>query len=196
MEKKLLDLLKKEHVIRVRDLAAHHIHPEVLRRLYRKGVIERVGRGLYVSKDVKATENHGLAQAAKAVPHGVICLLTALRFHDIGTQAPFEIWMAIDRRSMRPRISYPPLRIVRFSGAALTKGIEEHMIEGVRVRIYCVAKTIADCFKYRNKIGSDVAMEALHDALNRKKCTADDLWRYAKICRVSNVMNPYLEALL
>lgn len=196
MEQRLLGLFKKEHVLRIKDLAKYGIHPEVMSRLCKKGLVERTSRGLYVERYVDATENHGIVQAAKAVPRGIICLLTALRFHDIGTQAPFEVWMAIDRRQMCPRISYPPLRIVRFSGKALKEGVEGHIIEGVRVQMYCAAKTVADCFKYRNKIGLDVALEALHDVIDRKKCTADELWKYAQICRVANVMNPYLEALL
>jgi len=181
-------------VLRIRDLTSHGIHPEYLRRLCRKGLLTRTGRGLYVAADAEISVHHGLAQVGKRVPHGVICLLSALQFHELGTQSPFEVWMALDRRAARPRMDYPPLRVVRFSGEALAEGIEEYTIEGVRVRVYGPAKTVADCFKYRNKIGLDVALEALRDCREQKKCNNDDLWRYAKICRVANVMRPYLEA--
>ena len=180
-------------VLRVRDLTSRGIHPEYLRRLCQKGLLTRTGRGLYVAADAEISVHHGLAQAGKRVPHGVICLLSALQFHELGTQSPFEVWMALDRRAARPRMDYPPLRIVRFSGKALTEGIEEHTIESVRVRVYNPAKTVADCFKYRNKIGLDVALEALRDYREQKQCSNDDLWRFAKICRVANIMRPYLE---
>ncbi|MGH7621810.1 MAG: type IV toxin-antitoxin system AbiEi family antitoxin domain-containing protein, partial [Gemmatimonadaceae bacterium] len=129
------------------------------------------------------------------VPQGVICLLSALQYHGVGTQLPSEVWMALDRRAWRPRVGYPPLRIVRFTGAALTQGIERHTIEGRAVKVYGVAKTLADCFKYRNKIGIDVVLEALREAWRRRRFTMDELHRYAAICRVQRVMQPYLEAL-
>jgi predicted transcriptional regulator of viral defense system len=190
----VLELAKQMGVLRVRDLTSRGIHPEYLRRLCKQGLLTRTGRGLYVTADAEISVHHGLAQACKRVPHGIICLLSALQFHEIGTQSPFEVWMALDRRAARPRIDYPPLRIMRFSGDALTEGIEERIIEGVPVKIYNPPKTVADCFKYRNKIGLDVAMEALRDCREQIKCNNDDLWRYAKICRVANVMRPYLEA--
>jgi len=190
----VLNLARQMGVLRVRDVTSRGFHPEYLRRLCEKGLLTRTGRGLYVATDAEISVHHGLAQAAKRVPHGVICLLSALQFHELGTQSPFEVWMALDRRAARPRINYPPLRVVRFSRQALTEGVEELVIEGVQARIYSAAKTVADCFKYRNKIGLDVALEALRDCREQKKCSNDDLWRYAKICRVSNVMRPYLEA--
>ena len=190
----VLKLARQMGVLRVRDLTSRGIHPEYLRRLCQKGLLTRTGRGLYVAADAEVSVHHDLAQACKRVSHGVICLLSALQFHELGTQSPLELWMALDRRAARPRMDYSPLRFVRFSGKALAEGIEEHTIEGVRVRIYNPAKTVADCFKYRNKIGLDVALEALRDCREQKKCSNDDLWRYAKICRVANVMRPYLEA--
>jgi predicted transcriptional regulator of viral defense system len=141
------------------------------------------------------TEHHGLTIAGAAVPQGVVCLISALRFHELGTQLPHQIWLAIDRRARRPALQYPPLRIVRYSGAALTEGIEIHQVEGRPVRIYNVAKTLADCFKYRNKIGLDVALEALREAWRARRFTMADMNRYAGICRVQRVMQPYLEAL-
>jgi predicted transcriptional regulator of viral defense system len=136
-----------------------------------------------------------LAEVARRVPKGVVCLLSALRFHGLTTQAPFEVWLAIENKAIAPKLDYPSLRIVRFSGAALTEGVEEHVVDGVMVRVTGVAKTVADCFKYRNKIGLDVALEALREAWRGKRMTSDDLWRYAKVCRVANVMRPYLDSL-
>jgi predicted transcriptional regulator of viral defense system len=192
----ILHLAQKMGVLRVRDLTSRGIHPEYLRRLCQRGFLVRIGRGLYVPADAKPSEHHSLVEASKWVPHGVACLLTALRFHGIGTQSPFEIWMALDRRTARPRMKYPPLRIMRFSGAAFTEGVKEHLIEGVPVKVYNPAKTVADCFKYRNKIGLDVAMEALRECRRERRCTNDELWEYAKVCRVAKVMKPYLEAML
>ena len=189
-----LKLARRRQGVTARDLAAAGIHRQVLSRLVESGEIERVVRGVYRLPEHPLTENHGLAMASAVVPHGVICLLSALQFHGIGTQLPSEVWIAIDRRARRPALKYPPLRIVRYSGAALTEGVESHRIEGQTVRVYNVAKTVADCFKYRNKIGLDVALEALREARRAKKASADALWRYAKINRVANVMRPYLEA--
>ena len=125
----------------------------------------------------------------------IVCLLSALAFHQIGTQLPRQVWIAIDRRQGTPRIQYPPLRVSRFSGRALTAGVETHKIEGVPVRIYAPAKTVADCFKCRHKIGLDVAIEALRDGWQKKRFTMDELWKFARICRIANVMRPYLEAI-
>lgn len=191
----VLDLVRKAGVFRPKDLEAHGIPREYLVRLCRKGLVQRVGRGLYTVVDADLSEHHSLAEASKKIPHGVICLLSALRFHGLTTQAPFEVWIAIDVKARKPKSDGPPLRIVRFSGAALDSGIEDQLIQGVTVRVYIAAKTVADCFKYRNKIGLDVALEALRECWRERRCTMDDLWRYAKICRVSNVMRPYLESL-
>jgi predicted transcriptional regulator of viral defense system len=159
------------------------------------GLIRRVGRGLYVAQDADVTAEHSYAEAAKAVPHGVICLLSALRMHRLTTQAPFEVWMAIDVKARKPKIEYSPLRIARFSGAALTEGVQERSIEGVRVRLYGPAKTVADCFKFRNKVGLDVALEALRECLQQRKSTRDEIHHMAQVCRVANVMRPYMESL-
>jgi predicted transcriptional regulator of viral defense system len=140
-------------------------------------------------------EHHSLAEVCKRVPNGVVCLLSALRFHEITTQAPFEVWLAISEKAWRPRLEYPPIRVARFSQTALHAGIEEYQIEGVTVRVYSAAKTVADCFKYRNKIGLNVAIEALRECWQSRRCNMDELWRYADICRVRNVMRPYLETI-
>lgn len=188
----ILELARKLGVLRVRDLTSRGIHPEYLRRLCQQGLMVRTGRGLYMAADADISAHHSLAQAAKMVPHGIVCLLSALRFHDIGTQNPHEVWMALERTSARPRIDYPPLRIVRFSGRGLTEGIEEHLVERVPVKVTGPARTVADCFKYRNKIGLDVALK---ECRSSGVCEIDDLWRYAKLRRVANVMKPYLEAI-
>jgi predicted transcriptional regulator of viral defense system len=192
---KVLDLVRQEGVLRPRDLEKVGIPRTCLQDLLADGVLERPGRGLYTLADGNVTEKQSLVEACKRVPHGVACLLTALRFHELTTQAPFEVWLAIDEKARKPVVDHPPLRVVRFSGAALTTGVEEHRISGVTVRVYGPAKTVADCFKYRNKIGLDVALEALRDCWQQRRATMDELWRVARVCRVSRVMLPYLESL-
>lgn len=169
---------------------------EALARYAREGKLERVERGIYRLPDAPISENESLIVASLLVPNGVICLLSALRFHDLTTQNPSEIWMAIAPHSHRPKAESVSLRLLHFSGESLTGGVEIHQTNGEKIKVYCVAKTITDCFKFRNKIGLDVALEALREA--RRKCllTMDELWHYAKICRVTNVMRPYLEALI
>jgi predicted transcriptional regulator of viral defense system len=191
----VLDLVKMKGILRPRDLDSYGIPREYLRRLYRQGLIDRIARGLYSLREANITEHHSLAEACKKVPNGSICLLSALHFHEITTQLPFEVWIAIDNKSRKPKQENLALRVVRFSGNALNAGVEEHTIENVKIRVYNPAKTVADCFKYRNKIGLDVALEALRDCWDKKQCTMDQLWEYARICRVSNVMRPYLESL-
>lgn len=192
---KALKLAGRPGGVSARELAARGIHRQTLTRLVRAGVLERVARGSYrLPSRQPPGEHHGLALAAAIAPSGIVCLLSALQFHGIGTQQPFEVWIALDRRARKPASSYPPLRVVRFGGDALKSGIERHVIEGKSVRIYGVAKTVADCFKYRNKIGMDVALEALREARRSRKASMDELWRCARIDRVANVMRPYLEA--
>ena len=191
----VLELVKEAGVLRPRDLDPYGIPREYLRRLQAQGRLKRLGRGLYTLPDHEVSEHHSLAEACKRVPKGVVCLLSALRFHDLTTQAPFEVWLALDEKTWRPRLDYPRLKIVRFSKEALSAGVEEHIIEGVTVHVTNPAKTVADCFKYRNKIGLDVALEALRECWNKKCCTMDALWHYAGICRVKNIMRPYLETL-
>ncbi len=191
---KIIRLAKKLGVLRPRDLEVYGLPRMALSRLEKKGILHREGWGLYTLAGHAPTEHQSLIQAAKRIPHGVICLLSALQFHGVGTQLPHEVWMAMGEKEWRPKLKTPPLRIFRFSGAALTEGVEEHKIEGVPVKVYGVAKTVADCFKYRNKIGLEVGLEALKECRRERRCSLDDLWRYAKICRVANLMQPYLEA--
>lgn len=181
-------------MLRARDWAEQGIKGNRLQRLVRAGQVERVGRGLYRAGQAEETEYHTWAQAALLVPQGVVCLLSALRFHELTTQAPFEVWLAINNKAWRPTVEGVPLRIHYFSGLSLSSGIEEHQLAGVPVKIYGAAKTVADCFKFRNKIGVDVALEALRAYL-RRRLPEKDLWNYAKICRVQKVMIPYLEAM-
>jgi predicted transcriptional regulator of viral defense system len=192
---RLVNLVRKAGMLRPRDLDAHGIPRVYLRIAVDQGALVRVGRGLYVSRSAKPTEYHSLAQASKRVPRGVVCLLSALRFHNLTTQSPFEVWLAIAEKSRLPRFENPPLRTVRFSGKALTYGVQEHRIEGVSVNIFSPPKTVADCFRYRNKIGLDVALEALRECIRERKGTRDEIWNAGRICRVANVMRPYLESL-
>jgi len=191
----VVEFILKRGVVRSRDIERIGVSREYLRILATNGVVERIGRGLYTLPDDEPSEHRSLVEAARRVPHGVVCLLSALQFHQLTTQLPREVWLAVDRRAWKPVSGGPPLRIVKFSGSSLTEGVEHHEIEGTPVRIYCPAKTVADCFKYRNKIGLDVALEALRDCWRERRCSMDDLWRYAKVCRVANVMRPYLESL-
>lgn len=194
-KEQILALARRQGVLRPRDLDDSGIPREHLRRLLAEGRLLRCGRGLYVPADARPTENQSLAEACKRVPRGVVCLLSALQFHGLTTQTPFEVWMAVGKTNWAPRADYPPLRIVRFSGPALSDGVEEHRVSGVPVKVYGPAKTVADCFKYRNKIGLDVALEALRDCWRRRKATMDELWQAARACRMTNVMRPYLESL-
>ena len=192
----ILMLAKQKGVLRARDIAALGIPPSYLSRLTQQGRIERVGRGLYMLPDEEITEHHSLVEACTRVPIGVICLLSALSFHQLTTMMPFQIWMAIENKAWQPKVDELPLRFVRFSGEAFTTGVDVHTIEGVHVRVYDPAKTVADCFKYRNKIGLDLCIEALRSGLHQRKFTVNQLVHYAKICRVQNIIQPYLEALL
>ncbi len=194
-KERVLELARRAGLLRSSDLDAEGIPREYLRRLLGDGLLDRTGRGIYVVAGSKPTPNHTLAEVCKRVPHGVVCLLSALQFHELTSQAPFEVWLAIGEKARLPKVDYLPLRVVRFSGRASEHGIEEHRIEGVVVKVYGPAKTIADCFKYRNKIGLDVALEALRDCWKKRRATMDELWASAAVCRVANVMRPYLESL-
>jgi predicted transcriptional regulator of viral defense system len=191
---RILDLAAHQALVRPRDVEALGIARESLLRLYRRGLFVRQTRGVYALPQTPVTEHHSLAMAAKRVPRGVICLLSALRFHGLTTQDPHEVWIAIDLKARKPSVESPALRVARFSGRALVEGVEESKIEGVRVRVYSAVKTVADCFKYRHKIGIDVAIKALRDSVRTRKTTIDEIHRYAKVCRVANVMRPYLES--
>ena len=194
-EDDILQLIEKMGLVRPRDLEAYGVTRAHLSRLVSEGRVLRQARGVYVAARHTPTAEYTLAHVAKRVPGGVFCLLTAMRFHGLTTQSPAEVWIALPEKARRPRLDYPRLRVARFSGAALTEGIEEHRVEGVVIRVYSAAKTVADGFKYRNKVGIDVAVEALRDFSRQHRGGANDLARFARICRVSRVMQPYLDAI-
>ena len=191
-----LDLLRDRGMLRLKDFIAAGIGPETLARLVREQAVVRPSRGLYQLPDADVDAAHSLAEAAVLVPKGVVCLVSALQYHGLTLQMPSVVWMAIDRAAWRPKIDHPPVRFVRFSGSALTEGVERHRIENIDVPITDPARTIVDCFRYRTKIGLDVAMEGLREGLRRRRCTPDELWRYASKVRVWSVMRPYVEAMV
>ena len=190
-----IEMIRRMGIVRPSDLETRGIPRARLYSLVQEGLVERRGRGIYVARDHALTADHALAQTAKRVPNGVLCLLTALRFHGLTTQSPAEVWIALPEKARKPRLDYPRLRIVRFSGKALTEGVETHPVEGVNVRLYSAAKTVADCFKFRNKIGIDVAVEALKDFSRTHRGGANELARFARICRITRVIQPYLDAI-
>ncbi len=194
-ENRALRLIEQMGLARPAELEAGGVSRALLYRLVRRGHVERRARGIYVAARHATTAGHTLAQVAKRVPRGVFCLLTALRFHGLPTQAPAEVWIALPEKARRPQLDYPRLRVARFSGAALTEGVETHRLEGVEIHVYSAAQTVADCFKYRNKLGIDVAVEALRDFSRHHRGGATDLARFARICRVTRVMQPYLDAI-
>ena len=187
--------LRNKGIFRLKEAKDLGLHPEQVRRLTRQGHLTRLGRGLYAAASTVPTAHHTLAEVAKRVPKGIMCLLTSLRFHGLGTQHPREVWLAVDRRAGIPRIDFTPVRVVRISGAALTSGIDEHDIEGVTVRITSPARTVVDCFKFRNKIGVDVAVEALRDYRRLRKGGVDELWHQADRLRMAKVIRPYWDAM-
>lgn len=192
---KLVELLHQQHVIRPKDLARARIPRNYLTRLVERGQLQKLERGIYTAPSLPVSEHISLLEVSRKIPKGVICLLSALSFHEIGTQVPSEVWIAIDVKAWEPRISSPAVRIVRFSGTALHFGVEEREIVGGKVRVFSPAKTVADCFKFRHKIGTDVALEAMREAYRQKKASMNELFEAAKVCRVANVMKPYLESL-
>lgn len=192
---RVLDLAGQRGLLRASDLDAIGAPRVVLTRLNGAGLLERVGRGLYRVTDAQVSEFESLGAVAVKLPQAVFCLFTALQFHELTTQLPRQVWIAMPRGSHSPRIDYPPIKMVQFTGEAFSAGVEEVERDGVRLRVYGVAKTVADSFKHRNKIGLDVALEALKDARSRNKASVDEIWRYAKVCRVANVMRPYLEGI-
>lgn len=192
---RIVDLAARDGLIRPRDLAALGLPRVALTRLVRQGRLQRLGRGLYALPDRPVSEFGTLAEVALRHPQAVVCLLSALRVHDLTTQSPFEVWLAIPNKSRAPKLDYPPLRIIRFSGPALVEGVEEKTVDGIRVRVTNLARTVADCFKFRNKIGLDVALEALSEAWRSKRLSMDEVWHFATLFRVATVIRPYLESL-
>lgn len=194
-EQQVLRLARTRKLLRARDVTQRGLSTIALTRLVQAGKLERVARGLYGLPGAMISEHRSLAEVSARVPKGVVCLLSALRVHEIGTQAPFEVWLAIPQHMVAPRLDQPAIRVVRMSDQALTSGVERRIIDGVKVPVFTAARTIVDCFRFRNKIGLDVALEALRDGWSQRKFTLDDLWRHATNGRVANVMRPYIEAI-
>ncbi len=194
MKSNLIQLAREKKIIRYADLINEKIPTVYLHRQVIEGKLIRLGRGIYALPETEFDENQTLLEVYYLVPKGVICLLSALRFHNLTTQNPFEIWLAVERNAAIPKISSVQTRIFRMTGKSFSEGIEEHQVEGGKIKVYSVAKTVADCFKYRNKIGLDVAIEALRDCLKERKATIDEIWYFAKTNRVANVIMPYLNS--
>jgi predicted transcriptional regulator of viral defense system len=192
---KLAELVRRQHIIRPKDLERVHIPRNYLMRLVKRGQLQKLERGIYTAESLPASEHISLLEVSRKAPKAVICLLSALKFHEIGTQVPHEVWIAIDGKAWTPRITSPRVRIIRFSGDALHFGVQEKQVTGGKIRVFSPAKTVADCFKFRHKIGMDVALEALRECYRQKKASMNELFEAAKVCRVGNVMRPYLESL-
>jgi len=190
----ILELARYRRVLRAADVRMHGWSPQLLIRLHQSGRLQRFARGLYGLPDAEVTEHQTLIEVCQRVPKGVLCLLSALQFHEIGTQMPHEVWIALPKGSQTPALSYPTLRIKRLSGTAYSDGIQTMTDHGAAIRVYSAAKTVTDCFKFRNQIGLDVALEALKDSWRSRKVTIVELGHFAKINRVERVMQPYLEA--
>ena len=189
-------LIQRKGAVRSRELVDAGVARVQLSRLVAGGELIRLARGVYTAPGaVLPGSEEGVLVVAERIPEARLCLLTALRLHGLTTQAPFEVWIAIGNKDRAPRLDWPPLRVVRFSGEALTTGLETRTMGSKQVRVTTVAKTVADCFKFRNLVGLDVAIEALRDALRARATSVDELWKYARLCRVSKIMRPYLEAL-
>ena len=192
---RLLELAASRRLLRGADAREIGVSPQLLIKLQQAGRLVRVARCVYSLPDAPLTEHQSLVEVCRRVPKAVICLLSALRFHELGSQVPHEGWLALPEAARSPSMDYPVLSIVRLRDAAYSEGIETVMDEGAPIRVYGVAKTIADCFKFRHKIGLDVALEALKDAWQRRLVSMDELTHCARINRVERVMLPYLEAL-
>ncbi len=193
---RILELLRRKGIVRGAELDRLGIHRMHLKRLVDRGLLVQRSRGVYERAEPRMSEHDSVIEVAVRIPKATLCLLTALRLHQLTTQNPFDVWIMIDRKARKPSINYPPIRVVRASGLALSEGVQVMKIDGVDVNVTTVAKTIADCFRYRSTVGVDVALEALRDAWRQKKATVDDILAAAKADRVATVMRPYLESLV
>lgn len=182
--------------MRARDLTRRGISRESIRRLTAEGSLERAARGVYLTAAAAQSSHRDLLVVAARVPEGVICLLSALSFHGLTTEMPHEVWLAIGLKSRAPAMAELPVRLVRLSPGPLAAGVETHLVEGVALRVFSAAKTVADCFKFRGKVGTEVAIAALREGWQQKRFTMDELWHFARVCRVSEVMRPYLEMMV
>ncbi len=192
----VINYVKNQSLVRSKEIEDQGLPRAYLYQLARDGIIENIGQGIYQWPDIELDAHVALAEVAKKVPKGVVSLLSALSFHELTSQNPFEVWVALETKSWKPNINYPKTRFVFMSGESIKAGVDVHIINGVEVRIFNPAKTVADCFKYRNKIGLDVALEALKEGWKMKCFSVDELMKYAEICRVRNVIQPYMEILV
>ena len=188
-------VLKARGIARLAELRAEGVTAATMSRMERDGEVFRLARGLYQLPDAPLDAHHSLAEAAKRLPKGVICLVSALAFHQLTDQLPRRVWIAIGQKDWAPKVGDAPIRLVRFTDRLLAERVETHTIEGVPVKIFGVAKTIADCFRYRNKIGLSVAIEGLQEALRQRKATAAEIASQAERGAVATIIQPYLEAL-
>jgi len=195
-QRQILELAARQGSIRTADLEAQGLPREYLSRMAKSGLLLRIARGVYRLPDADVTEHHELALVASRVPNGVVCLLSALAFHQIGTQSPHQVWLAVKAKSHAPVFDYLKVRYSYFSGAAFELGVEQHEIEGLKVAVYSPAKTVVDCFRLRNKVGLDVALEALREGWRDKRFTVDELMALAQQCRIAAVIRPHFEMLV
>ena len=193
---RVLEFARSQRLLRASDVRKLGESAQLLLKLHRAGRLQRVARGIYSLPGHPPNEHQTLAEVCHRLPRAVICLLSALQFHEIGTQLPHEVWVALPEGTQTPAVAYPPLRIARLRGAAYTDGVDTVIDHGTPIRVYGIAKTVTDCFKFRNKVGLDVALEALKDAWRQRRVTMDELTRFARINRVERVMQPYLEAIV
>ena len=196
LSERILEIAEEKKLIKPKDLVAEKIPTVYLSRLVKQGKLLQVAYGLYALPETQFDENQSLIEVQNLVPKGVFCLLSALQFHNLTTQNPFQVWLAVERNAAVPRLRSVQNRIFRINSEMFDAGIEEHQVEGGIIRVYSPAKTVADCFKYRSKVGLDVAMEALSDAWRKRLITMDELWRLAIINRVTKVMLPYIQMLV
>lgn len=193
--RKAVDLFKERGgILRTSEVLSAGIHPRTLYKLRDEGCITKLDRGVYKLNDHAPLSNPDVAIVAARAPNAKICLFSALDFHDMTKEIPHKVHIAIARTQRDPRIDYPPIEVYRFTDESLTEGVEKHEIDGLTIQVYNPAKTIADCFKFRNKIGKEIAINALQDGLKQKNIEVKEILKYAKICRVESVIKPYLEA--
>jgi len=193
---RILDLARRQPLLSAADLRSRNWSPQLLLKLHGTGQLQRVSRGLYSLPNSEIGEHQSIVEVCRRVPKAVICLLSALQLHEVGTQLPHQVWIALPEATQTPRIDYPSMRITRLRGEAYSEGIETLVEHGSTIRVYSLSKTITDCFKFRNKVGLDVALEALKEAWRQRKLNIDEVTRYARINRVAKVMQPYLEAVV
>lgn len=195
-QKDIVKLFEGDTVLRSGSLEQRGLARSRIREAVAGGLLERVGHGLYTLPGAELTEHHSLVRVARRVPNAAFCLLSALRFHDLTSQNPHEAWIAIGPKDRKPVMADPPLRVLRYHPAQAGLGLEEHLVEGARLKVYSVARTVVDLFKYRNKTGLDVALEALREGWRGRRFTLAEINRIARECRMANVMKPYLESLI